>query len=86
MLCKTLTGRETHFRFPTRRPVFLPGFGFAFFVVCVRRLFCLVACRLTLCLRLEVSPIITIANLDIFSKTLNVEIFSRLNYQNKIKI
>lgn len=81
MLCKTRTGTKT---FPTRRAAFLRRTAFAFFVVCVRRFGGLVAFRLTLRLRWEESPIITILHLEILSKNSNVEIISRLNYQNKI--
>lgn len=80
MLCKSLTDTKT---FPTRRPVLFRT-DFAFFVVCFRRFGGLVAFRLTLRLRWEISPTITILNLDILSKTSDVEISSRLNYENKI--
>lgn len=78
MLCKSLTDTKT---FPKRRPVLFRT-DFAFFVVCFRRFGGLVAFRLTLRLRWEISPTITI--LTILSKTSNVEISSRLNYENKI--
>lgn len=80
MLCKSLTDTKT---FPTRRPVLFRT-DFAFFVVCFRRFGGLVAFRLTFPLRWEISPIITIVNLDILSKNSNVEISSRFNYENKI--
>lgn len=80
MLCKSLTDTKT---FPTRRPVLFRT-DFAFFVVCFRRFGGLVAFRLTLRLRWEISPTITILNLDILSKTSDVEISSGLNYENKI--
>lgn len=78
MLCKSLTDTKT---FPTRRPVLFRTV-FAVFVVCFRRFGGLVAFRLTL--HWEISPTITILNLDILSKTSDVEISSRLNYENKI--
>lgn len=80
MLCKSLTDTKT---FPTRRPVLFRT-DFAFFVVCFRRFGGLVVFRLTLRLRWEISPNRTILNFDILSKTSNVEISSRLNYENKI--
>lgn len=80
MLCKSLTDTKT---FPTRRPVLFRT-DFEFFVVCFRRFGGLVAFRLTLRLRWEISPTRTILNLDILSKNSNVEISSRLNYENKI--
>lgn len=80
MLFKSLTDTKT---FPTWRPVLFRTV-FAVFVVCFRRFGGLVAFRLTLRLRWEISPIITIVNLDILSKNSNVEISSRLNYENKI--